>query len=195
MTINEITFPSPPRISRRPSTSGNIPHLPTIPEVSPLTLSPFERFSSVPSILQTLLYQKKQKKENKRNTSTSPAPPSLSPRPLFRHGTIRVPIPYREPSLKSDEEALDWTAFQMAISGTGGIDGFSEPEDREERERAELEEMEREVDDIVVWWAGFGYQGWGRMVGDETLTSKRRGRESSMRRKRREDTERAEPWR
>ncbi|PMD38469.1 hypothetical protein L207DRAFT_635806 [Hyaloscypha variabilis F] len=192
MTINEITFPTPPRISRRPSTSGNIPHLPTIPEVSPLTLSPFERFSSVPSILQTRSLPEKAEEREQEKYIYLPCTPFTLTSPLFRHGTIRVPIPYREPNLKSDEEALDWTAFQMAISGTGGIDGFSEPEDREERERAELEEMEREVDDIVVWWAGFAYQGWGRMVGDETLTSKRRGRESSMRRKRREDTERAE---
>jgi len=191
MTVNELTFPSPPRISRRPSASGSVPHLPTIPEVSPLTLSPAERFSSVPSVLHDEPLHKMSDEKEEENYIYLPCSPFTLTSPLFRHGTIRVPIPYRGPNLKSDEEALDWTAFQMAISGTGGIDGYSDNHDREDRETAELEEIELEVNDIMQWWAGFGYSGWGRMVGDESLTLKRRRRESFMRRKREEDIERA----
>lgn len=84
---------------------------------------------------------------------------------------------------------LDWTAFQMAISGTGGIDGHLDIYERDERERIELEEMERDADDIVQWWTTFGYQGWGRMVGDESLSSNGGRRESLSRRRRREDIE------
>jgi hypothetical protein len=184
MAVNELTFPSPPRISRRPSTSGNVPRLPTIPEISPLTLSPAKQFTSVSSILQPSSPQLGVEE----NCIYLPCTPFTLTSPLFRHGTIRVPIPFREPNTKSDEEALDWTAFQMAISGTGRIDGYADSYETEEREWAELAEMEREADEILHWWAGFGYQGWGRMVGDESL--KVRGeRRDSLRRKRKEDIE------
>ncbi|KAE9368772.1 hypothetical protein N431DRAFT_486240 [Stipitochalara longipes BDJ] len=190
MTVNELTFPSPPQNLRRPSASGNVPHLPTISEISPLTLSPAQRFTSVPSVLQSESLPKESKEEEE-NYIYLPCSPFTLTSPLFRHGTIRVPVPYREPNLKSDEEVLDWTAFQMAISGTGGIDGYSDTQDREERQRLELEEIEMDAEDIVLWWAEFGYKGWGSMVGDESLRPKRRRRESLLVRKKREDNERA----
>jgi hypothetical protein len=184
MVVNELTFPSPPRISLRPSTSGNVPHLPTIPEISPLTLSPAEQFTSVPSILQPPSPQPGVEE----NCIYLPCTPFTLTSPLFRHGAIRVPIPFREPNTKSHEEALDWTAFQMAISGAGSIDGYADIYETEERERAALAETEREVDEILQWWAEFGYQGWGRMVGDESL--KVRGkRRDSLRRRKRDDIE------
>jgi hypothetical protein len=183
MTVNDVTFPTPPRISHRPSASGSAPHLPTIPEISPLTLSPADRFTSVPSILQI----PSQKLESEENSIFLPSTPFTLTSPLFRHGTIRVPIPYREPKFASDEEVLDWTAFQMAISGTGGIDGYADSYEREEREKIELEEMEQEAHDILQWWAGFGFQGWGRMVGDGSLKAQGRRRESLIRRKRGDD--------
>ena len=188
MTFNELTFPTPPRISisRHSSTSSNIPHLPTIPEISPLTLSTTQHFTSVPSIIQPPHLQPKSDEKYIFLPSTAFTLTS----PLFRHNAIRVPIPYREPKLHSSDEALDWTAFQMAISGTGGIDTYLDNFEKREGERIELGEMEREADDILQWWTGFGYQGWGRMVGDERLNTHKRARqENSSRRKKREDSE------
>jgi hypothetical protein len=190
MTVNELTFPSPPRvsISRRSSASGNVSYLPTIPEISPLTPSPAEHRTSTSSVLRPVSSQPVEEE----SYIYLPCTPFTLTSPLFRHGTIRVPVPYREPDSRSDEEPLDWIAFQMAISGTEGIDGwYADSYEREKRERIESGEMEREVDEILQWWAEFGYQGWGRMVGDESFNSKG-GRRGSLRvRKGREDIERS----
>ncbi len=186
MTVNELTFPTPPHISisRHSSTSSNIPHLPTIPEIFPLTPSATENFTSVPSIDQPSRLQPK----TEENYIFLPSTPFTLTSPLFHHNTIRVPIPYREPKLCNSDEALDWTAFQMAISGTSGIDTYLDNYEMQERERMEIEDMEREADDILQWWTEFGYEGWGRMVGEETSNAHKGGRrESSPRRKRRED--------
>jgi hypothetical protein len=75
----------------------------------------------------------------------------------------------------------------MAISGAGSIDGYADIYETEERERAALAETEREVDEILQWWAEFGYQGWGRMVGDESL--KVRGKRRDSLRRKRDDIE------
>ncbi len=84
----------------------------------------------------------------------------------------------------------------MAISGTGGINGYAlgDSYEREERETMEIEEDEREREGILEWWAGFGFQGVGRMVGDPRLREiskliPRRGG-SLKRRRRREEIER-----
>jgi hypothetical protein len=188
MTFNDLTFPTPPRISisRHSSTSSNIPHLPTIPEISPLTLSTTQHFIPVPSILQPPHLQPKTDEKY----IFLPSTPFTLTSPLFRHNAIRVPIPYREPKVRSSDEALDWTAFQMAISGTSGIDTYLDDFETREGERIELGEMEREADDILQWWTGFGYQGWGRMVGDERLNTHESGRREALpHRKRREDIE------
>jgi hypothetical protein len=185
MTFNELTFPTPPRISisNHSSTSSNIPHLPTIPEISPLALSTTEHFTSVPSIIQPSQLQPR----TDENYIFLPSTPFTLTSPLFRHNAIRVPIPYREPKLSSEEEALDWTAFQMAISGTGGTDTYLDNYEMDESERMEFEERERETDDILRWWTEFGYQGWGRMVGEESSNGHKQ--ESSPRRKTRKDIE------
>jgi hypothetical protein len=171
MTIDELTFPSPPRLPRRPSASGNVPLLPTIPEISPLTLSTVNLFTSTSNPLSSPLIHS----EPQDNYIYLPSTPFTLTSPLFRHGAIRVPLPYREPKLSpSDEEALDWTAFQMAISGTGGINGYAlgDSYEREERETMEIEEDEREREGILEWWAGFGFQGVGRRESEEEETKR-----------------------
>lgn len=188
MTVNELTFPTPPRISisHHSPTSSNISKLPTIPEISPLTPSTTEHFTSVPSITQPFHLQS----TTEENYIFLPSTPFTLTSPLFRHNAIRVPIPYREPKLCTSDEALDWTAFQMAISGTGGIDTYLDNYEMRESEKMAFEVMEREADDILRWWTEFGYQGWGRIVGEEKSSAHKRGRqESSARRKKREDIE------
>ena len=49
-----------------------------------------------------------------------------------------------------DEEPLDWTAFQMAISGTMD-DGA------EERDDKQWQIEQEELHDIREWWMGYGY--------------------------------------
>jgi hypothetical protein len=56
-----------------------------------------------------------------------------------------------------DEEALDWTAFQMAISGT-----MCEMYD------IEWDANEDEVDDILRWWEGYGFRGMEGILPAET---------------------------
>jgi hypothetical protein len=196
MTIDELTFPSPPRLPRRPSASGNVPQLPTIPEISPLTLSPSDLLTSISA--STLPSTPPLSSQPADNYIYLPSTPFTLTSPLFRHGAIRVPLHFREPKLSSShEEALDWTAFQMAISGTGGVDGYAAADnyEREERDRIEMEEKERELDSILEWWTGFGFQGFGRMVGDPRLmkNSKLDYRENARlkRWKRRGDVERS----
>ncbi|EKD18390.1 hypothetical protein MBM_03383 [Drepanopeziza brunnea f. sp. 'multigermtubi' MB_m1] len=80
--------------------------------------------------------------------------------PLFRHGPIRLErlIRDRRASCPDDAaEALDWTAFQMAISGTMQ-DGTHDT-----RDDSEWEADEAEIDGIVDWYRGFGFRGYGRI--------------------------------
>ena len=67
------------------------------------------------------------------------------------------------------DEELDWTAFQMAISGTMDEIGV------DERDDIEWAADEAEVDDILKWWAGYRFQGYGRMIqGGESRLQKRK---------------------
>ncbi|PSS08610.1 hypothetical protein M430DRAFT_61775, partial [Amorphotheca resinae ATCC 22711] len=72
--------------------------------------------------------------------------------PLFRHGPIRLEQRKKKSSL--EKEALDWTAFQIAILGTTD-------EDHEGSDEAQLDEAE--LDDITLWFSDFGF-GVGRLV-------------------------------
>ncbi|TVY33928.1 hypothetical protein LOCC1_G008473 [Lachnellula occidentalis] len=156
MVINDLTFPSPPRPPRSRSDSCVPALLPTIPEVSPLT----------PSTTHTVL--------------THPKPPEVPPQPVqdyillpstlftltsphFRHGPIRVDriLKYpHDPSPEPEAEPLDWTAFQMAIQGT--MNDTSAVDDADD----EWEADEAELDDIMNWWHGFGFDGFGRLSQD-----------------------------
>lgn len=154
MTINGITFPSPPRTPRRPSSSKNAPLLPTIPEISPFHISPSQFFNPqmkaplTPPITPSA------------NFITLPSTPFTVISPLFRHGKIRLSYihPIRNDTLPEDE-ALDWTSFQIAIAGKMDEYGL----DTRDEEQWEKDEME--LDELMEWWAGFGFTGWGKLVG------------------------------
>ncbi len=125
MAFKNLKFPDPLRRLRRNPVSQSLP-LPTILESSPF---PGRTTVLLPSTHFTL---------------TSP---------LFRHGPIRIERAVGEPKESQGEEALDWTAFHMAISGTMD-DG---------RTGNEWEGDEAGLEDIVDWWKGFGFQGYGKM--------------------------------
>jgi hypothetical protein len=56
------------------------------------------------------------------------------------------------------DEPLDWTAFQMAISGTMDEIGI------DERDDIEWAADEAEVDEILEWWEGYKFPGYGQMI-------------------------------
>lgn len=178
--FEDLNFPSPPRDSphspprlpRSRSNTGMTSLLPTIPEISPLNIlaprTPKRSFS--------------QDSEYSQDSSTSsvdyiqlPSTPYTLTSPLFRHGPIRLEHVYHRSNRDSlsapeFEEALDWTAFQMAISGTmdDGTLGASE--------ESIWEADEAEVDSIFDWWSGFGYPGIGRLVKEAPVSRRKRGK-------------------
>ena len=154
MGFQDFNFPSPPRILNRSNARGTRP-LPTIPEISPLNFKP-------------PLYPYEKSKERQFSFESIQPPPEyiLLPStsftltsPLFRQGPIR--IERKEKELLGDDEQLDWTAFQMAISGTMDEIGV------DERDDIEWAADETEVDDILEWWAGYGFLGCGAMIQGE----------------------------
>ncbi|KAH7319197.1 hypothetical protein BKA65DRAFT_409745 [Rhexocercosporidium sp. MPI-PUGE-AT-0058] len=162
MIFNNFSFPAPPTppcAPRRSSTSRTPSLLPTIPEISPLNLTPTQ-FSFPNSISSA-------SSSRPALTILPPPPHILLPStnftltaPLFRHGPIRLDRVLRVRKGSSpEEEALDWIAFQMAIAGTIELDEHF----GDLRDDAQWESDEAEIDDIVDWWASFGFEGYGRM--------------------------------
>lgn len=161
MVFDNFSFPDPPppippRAARRPSAPRATQMLPTIPEVSSLNIIPTKHLSTSTS-----------------SNSTHPSLSILSPptviflpsthytltSPLFLHGPIRLERLLRNGKGSSpEEEALDWIAFQMAISGT-----IQDEKTSDLRNNAELEADEAEIDNLIAWWASFGFEGYGRM--------------------------------
>lgn len=141
MVFNNVTFPTPPRTPRRSPASRNTPLLPTILEhqscsnmiakASLYGVQPQQTYILLPSTRYTLVA------------------------PLFRQGPIRIePLLQRRRELVPEEEPLqlDWTAFQMAISGMG-----------EAMIEDDWEDDEAGLNEILSWWRGYGFEGYGRM--------------------------------
>jgi hypothetical protein len=145
MTFEDLNFPSPPRKSSRAGPLGQ-QMLPTIPEISSITLAPPKTYgkeklkhNSIPESIQ--------------DSITLFSTPFTLTSPLFRHGPIR--IGRRKANLP--EEALDWTAFQMAILGTM---------DSDTSDGLGREPDETELDSITEWFAEFGFEGPGALIGE-----------------------------
>ncbi len=143
LAIKGMSFPCPPRVSTpKPSPTKLSPtFLPTIPEVSPFAMTPQPTFGT---------------------WTKSPDMPSsefidlpsttfslVSPFP-FQNGPIRISRSEPTHDSVAEEDALDWTAFQVAIAGTLDDTDIWETE-------------EDEMDDLLDWWAGFD-MGIGGMV-------------------------------
>ncbi|KAI5864780.1 hypothetical protein GGS23DRAFT_561803 [Durotheca rogersii] len=78
--------------------------------------------------------------------------------PTFRHGPIRLAKADLVPDMKvGADEGLDWTAFQMAISGGAG-DWLSESDDVIRRREAE------EVEEISAWWDTWNFDSAGGLM-------------------------------
>lgn len=136
--------------------------------------------NSVSTAQQQLLHDSSDTSPIKVAHTSLPVPPTSEPvllrstpftltSPFFQHGPIRLPsarrkrvIPQSPPPTGGKEDQVDWTAFQMAISGGAGDYFMTGTIDHEE-----LANEEKEIDGIVEWWKGFGFKGYGRMVGEK----------------------------
>ncbi|KAI1309865.1 hypothetical protein F5Y03DRAFT_347686 [Xylaria venustula] len=86
--------------------------------------------------------------------------------PAFQHGPIRLSKCDLLPDMRlGHDESLDWTAFQMAISGGAG-DLFTDSDDALHRRETE------EIDDIINWWDSWHFESTGELVtGDYEASS------------------------
>ncbi|TAQ83544.1 hypothetical protein B7494_g8126 [Chlorociboria aeruginascens] len=140
MIFKDLSFPSPPRIPLNRPQSRLTSHLPTIPETYPLIFTPPIKPTKSPSNYLYLL-----------------STPFTLTSPLFRHGPIRLNrSPWGRKDSKVLDEILDWTAFQMAISGNIDM------EIADYRDDGMSDEIE--LDELAEWWGGFGFQGMGVLV-------------------------------
>ncbi|KAI0007608.1 hypothetical protein F4779DRAFT_496390 [Xylariaceae sp. FL0662B] len=81
--------------------------------------------------------------------------------PTFRHGPIRLTKSDFVPDVKfGAEEGLDWTAFQMAISGGAG-DWFTDSDDTIRRIEAE------DVEELINWWRSWNFDSAGGLITQE----------------------------
>ncbi|RDL32994.1 uncharacterized protein BP5553_08433 [Venustampulla echinocandica] len=155
--FDDLQFLTPPRDYHVKSSSSS-GLLPSIPEFTPISLSPFLTFSK------RLSQSRNQSHRGDPRYVFIPSTPFTLTSACFRHGPIRFEREqlmdiYHSRALNeykgAEEEQLDWTAFQMAILGT-----------MEENRTVnnEREQDEKECEDIFRWWAGFGFAGWGAMV-------------------------------
>lgn len=131
--------------------------LPTIPEVSPFDFGPPQDYRS--------------SKENGRPQESSESFPghlllpstnfTLTSR-LFRHGPIHIEYKPKRRRDSLPEEMLDWTAFQMAISGT--MHDYDDNGDDAKENPGELD-----VDDIIAWFETFGFDSAGRLIRERSM--------------------------
>ena len=155
LELQNQEFPSPPPLPNR-SFSKPMPPLTTIPEVSSLSFKALiPRLGRYGKSLSSLV-------------SIQP-PPKLIYLPStsftftcrsFKQGLIRIERHEKE---LLQNEILDWTAFQMAISG------MMEEISIDERNEIEWAADEMEVDAVLDWWTGYEFAGYGQMVQDDSL--------------------------
>ncbi|KAI0178800.1 hypothetical protein GGR52DRAFT_578968 [Hypoxylon sp. FL1284] len=151
MQYQNATFPTPPlRHAARFAAKSQRTALPSIPESSvvsaPKVDLPGQNFEGSRNIV-----------ANSNYVFLQSSPCSVT-NPKFRHGPIRLAKSDLIPDMKVGmDEGLDWTAFQMAISGGAG-DWLSESDDTVRRREAE------EVDELVDWFGTLNFRGSGGLV-------------------------------
>ncbi|KAI1448651.1 hypothetical protein F5Y02DRAFT_414654 [Annulohypoxylon stygium] len=157
MEYQDAIFPTPPlrhsaRFARR--SQGT---LPSIPETSAVTTPRDDLYSHG-------LGNSKDLVADSNYVFLQSSPCSMTS-PIFRHGPIRLAKCDLIADMKvGADEGLDWTAFQMAISGGAG-DWFSESDDVIRRREAE------EVQELVDWFDSWNFSRPGALVKDCEMPS------------------------
>ncbi|KAI1800496.1 hypothetical protein F4811DRAFT_564735 [Daldinia bambusicola] len=148
----KATFQTPPmRQAARFAARSQKISLPSIPETAVISTPKTELFPS-----HDLSYSRDMVADS--NYVFLQSSPCSMTSPIFRHGPIRL----AKCDLMADvkigaDDGLDWTAFQMAISGGAG-DWFSESDDTIRRREAE------EADEIVDWFRTWNFSGAGELL-------------------------------
>jgi hypothetical protein len=75
-------------------------------------------------------------------------------KPSFRHGPITLAKAEVGKGVKTMDDTLDWTAFQMAILGGAG-DFFQD---------MSIDEDTKQADDIASWFDTFGFETYGVLI-------------------------------
>ncbi|KAI1459526.1 hypothetical protein F4805DRAFT_466105 [Annulohypoxylon moriforme] len=157
MEYKDAIFPTPPlrhsaRFARR--SQGT---LPSIPESSAVTTPKDDLYSQGLGNSRDLVADS--------NYVFLQSSPCSMTSPIFRHGPIRLAKCDLMADMKvGADEGLDWTAFQMAISGGAG-DWFSESDDTIRRREAE------EVQELVEWFDSWNFSRPGGLVKDYEIPS------------------------
>jgi len=146
MTFEDLNFPSPPPppLPRKSSLRPKPPRALTLPTISESSALIFDHS------------QPGDAKERRPLLARAPSAlyatirstPYTLTSPLFRHGNIRIERPRLRRKEARANNALDWTAFQIAISGTmNDEDGKTD--------NVERNFDEQELDELMEWWDSF----------------------------------------
>ncbi|EOO00758.1 hypothetical protein UCRPA7_3677 [Phaeoacremonium minimum UCRPA7] len=170
MTINDISFPSPPvKNPMRFVPRRQLPPLPTIPEVT--VTAPDSKGTTGSHRHKNPFAIPPASDEHVFLKST----PFTLTMPTYRHGPIRLAKDNgaKEPRARADETTLDWTAFQMAILGGAG-DFFSGTtdyirrqwwrEDDDDDDDDEDDDFFDEAADLADWFDSLGFEHGGLLV-------------------------------
>ncbi|KAI0849654.1 hypothetical protein F5Y00DRAFT_55882 [Daldinia vernicosa] len=146
------TFQTPPmRQAARFAARSQKASLPSIPETAAILTPTNELF-----VGHDLRYSRDMVADS--NYVFLQSSPCSMTSPIFRHGPIRL----AKSDLMADvkigaDDGLDWTAFQMAISGGAG-DWFSESDDTIRRREAE------EAAEIIEWFGSWNFSSPGGLL-------------------------------
>ncbi|KAI1378662.1 hypothetical protein F4677DRAFT_374352 [Hypoxylon crocopeplum] len=151
MEYRNATFPTPPmrHLARFPGRSQRM-ILPSIPEADVASTPIVERFHGQN-------FGGSQDIVADSNYVFLQSSPCSMTSPRIRHGPIRLARLDLMPDMKVGDDGLDWTAFQMAISGGAG-DWFSESDDVVRRRETE------EVDELADWFNSLNFNSVGGLV-------------------------------
>ncbi|KAI1408945.1 hypothetical protein F5Y13DRAFT_171164 [Hypoxylon sp. FL1857] len=152
MEYDDAHFPTPPlRHAARFAGRSQRTALPSIPETTTISESKDELYAS-----QNFGGNRDMVADS--NYVFLQASPCSMTSPRFRHGPIRLAKCDLMADMKlGADEGLDWTAFQMAISGGAG-DWFSESDDIIRRREAE------EVEELIDWFDSWHFTRLGGLV-------------------------------
>lgn len=159
--------PQPP--PKNPARFGVEPlrKLPSIPEV--MVTTP-DNTQLEPSTSRQGLDQKMDLKaeENDEFFYLKSTPFTLT-KPSFRHGPITFAKAEVVKGVKTMDDTLDWTAFQMAILGGAGdlLQDMSNEEDM------------KQVEEITSWFESFGFETYGALVPEDVPSMRTSSRSTS----------------